>query len=248
VVATFLAVAVPAVAIAVKPKTPGTVVALPGGFQYPILFLAKNGWRALSKPQGAKKIIVDHKPIVKRIKPNPQLPEEYILDESKVNDILDVLDNQAKSFEKTPSALNSLGEEALRDLILANLNSIFQGKATGETFSKKGKTDIYLNIDKGSILVFECKIWGGKKIFLESIDQLRGYLTWRHNYGVIITFVRVKNFKKVLNEILDDIKTSASYRDSVRQINDTHFVGNHTVDDEDKSVKIHYLFYNLYSE
>ena len=42
------------------------------------------------------------------------------------------------------------------------LNAIFSGKATGETFSNKGKTDIYLNIEKGNILVFECKIWGGK--------------------------------------------------------------------------------------
>lgn len=41
-----------------------------------------------------------------------------------------------------------MGEEALRDVLLVSLNSIFEGKATGETFSKRGKTDIYLNINK----------------------------------------------------------------------------------------------------
>lgn len=199
-------------------------------------------------PEAMQRISIDHKPIVKRIKPAPQLPEEYQLDESKVNDIVEVLDNQSKSFEKTPNAVAKLGEEDLRDLILANLNSIFEGKATGETFSNQGKTDIYLNLDKGKILVFECKIWGGKKLLLETIDQLRSYLTWRHNYGVLIFFVKLKNFTKILDDIDVSIKESSSCKGSVRKISETHFVAVHSLQDEDKEVKIHYLFYNLYTE
>lgn len=199
-------------------------------------------------PQGAQRIALDPKPVVNRIKPNPHLPEEYVLDENKVNDILEVLDNQAKSFERTPKALVSLGEEELRDLLLANLNSIFEGKATGETFSKKGKTDIYLNINKGNILVFECKQWGGKKILHETIDQLRGYLTWRHNYGVIIIFAKIKTFSKIFTEISSIIQESQSFRSSYRKINETHYSAIHALEDEGKEVKIHYLFYNLFSE
>lgn len=199
-------------------------------------------------PEAMQRISIDHKPIVKRIKPAPQLPEEYQLDENKVNDIVEVLDNQSKSFEKTPNAVAKLGEEDLRDLILANLNSIFEGKVTGETFSNQGKTDIYLNLDKGKILVFECKIWGGKKLLLETIDQLRSYLTWRHNYGVLIFFVKLKNFTKILDDIDVSIKESSSCKGSVRKINETHFVAVHSLQDEDKEVKIHYLFYNLYTE
>lgn len=198
--------------------------------------------------QGAQRIVLDPKPIVKRIKPDPHLPEEYVLDEDKVNDILEVLDNQAKSFERTPRALVSLGEEEIRDLLLANLNSIFEGKATGETFSKKGKTDIYLNINKGNILVFECKLWGGKKLLQETVDQLRGYLTWRHNFGVIIVFVRIKNFSKIFSEMTSIIQESESFRNSYKKINETHYSAIHNLDDEDKEVKIHYLFYNLFSE
>lgn len=198
-------------------------------------------------PQGAQRIILDSKPIVNRIKPNPKLPEEYLLDENKVNDILEVLDNQARSFERTPKALALLGEENLRDLLLANLNSIFEGKATGETFSKKGKTDIYLNIDKGNILVFECKQWGGKKLLHETIDQLRGYLTWRHNYGVIICFSKVKGFSKILTDAASIIQESQSFRNTYKKINETHFSAIHSLEDEEKEVKIHYLFYNLFS-
>ena len=195
---------------------------------------------------GARKISLEQKPIIKNIKPTPHIPEEYRLDENKVTEIIEVIDNQSKSFEKTPQALEPLNEENLRDLILSNINSIFQGKATGETFSKKGKTDIYLNIDKGNILIFECKIWGGKKLFFDTINQLRNYLTWRHNYGVVIFFVKVKNFTKILSEILSNIKESESYINGAKKLNDTHFIGNHKLDDEDKIVNIHFLFYNLY--
>lgn len=199
-------------------------------------------------PQGAQRIILDQKPIISRVKPSPHLPEEYVLDEEKVNDILDILDNQARSFEKTPKALASLGEESLRDLILANLNSIFAGKATSETFSKKGKTDIYLNIDQGNILIFECKLWGGKKILHETIDQLRRYLTWRHNFGVIIFFVRNKNFSKIVSEIPDNIKESLSFRNNYKKYDEAHHSAIHNLENDDKEVKIHYLFYNLFCE
>ena len=192
-----------------------------------------------------QRIHIDQKPIVNRIKPSPKLPEEYVLDEDKVFDIITVLDGQAKTFEKTPNTIAKLDEESLRDLLLANLNSIFDGKATGETFSKNGKTDIYLNIDKGKILIFECKIWGGKQLYLRTINQLRGYLTWRQNYGVLINFVKLKNFTRTLAEIESIVKESPSYRNDFRKINETHFVSKHVLEDEEKEVIIHHLFYNL---
>ncbi len=133
-------------------------------------------------------------------------------------------------------------------MLLSNLNSIFEGKATGETFSKKGKTDIYLNIDKGNILIFECKIWGGKKLYADTIDQLRRYLTWRHNYGVLITFARIKNFTSILKEAKNFIQESPSYTNGFRAIDETHFLSNHNLEDDEKQVQIHHLFYNLYSK
>ena len=196
---------------------------------------------------GAQAVRVAHSPLVQRVRPKPRLPEEYVLDEVRVNDIISLLDNQARSFEQTPKALEALGEENLRDLILANLNSVFEGGATGETFSKKGKTDIYLKITKGNILICECKIWDGKGVYDKTIDQLRGYLTWRHNYGIMITFVRNKDFTRALRESEAAIQVNSSYLNGFRRVGDTYFVSNHKVDDNEKVVKIHHLFYHLYA-
>lgn len=194
----------------------------------------------------ARKIEISEKPILKKIKPSPSQPEEYVLDSQKVLDIIAFLENQGKQFEKVPASYDKLGEEELRNILLVNLNSIFEGKATGETFSKKGKTDIYLNIDKGSILVFECKIWGGEKLCQKTINQIRRYLTWRHNFGVLITFVRNKNFSVILEKAKKSIQTSSSYISGFREVSTTHFVSRHKIEDDSKEVEVHHLFYNLF--
>lgn len=198
--------------------------------------------------EAVTRIKLDPKPLVKKVKPNPKLPEEYVLDRSKVLDIITVIDNQGRQFEKTPKTYKDFDEEGLRDVILVSLNSLFEGKATGETFSHKGKTDIYLNIDKGNVLICECKIWGGQALYHKTIDQLLGYLTWRHNFGITITFVKQKNFSKVLTETPGIIQQHKSYRSGFQQIAANHFLSHHKLDhDEDKDVEIHHLFYNLYS-
>lgn len=186
------------------------------------------------------------KPIVQRIKPNPQKPEEYEIDRNKVIDIIEVLDNQGRQFEKTPKTYANSGEEDLRNVLLVNLNSIFEGKATGETFSNKGKTDIYLNIDKGNILVFECKFWEGLKKYHQTIEQLLGYLSWRMNYAVIIKFYKQKNFEKSLSDVKDIVEKHPSYRTGFQQINKTHFLSQHRLPTDDlKNVEIHHLFYKI---
>ena len=196
----------------------------------------------------ATRIKLDPKPLVKKVKPNPSLPEEYVLDRSKVLDVISIIDNQGRQFEKTPKTYKDFGEEDLRNVILVSLNSLFEGKATGETFSHKGKTDIYLNIDKGNILICECKIWGGPALYNKTIDQLLGYLTWRHNFGIMITFVKQKNFSKVLSETPAIMQQHVSYRPGFHQNATHHFSSPHVLPhDESRNVEVHHLFYNLYN-
>jgi hypothetical protein len=195
------------------------------------------------------KISVDVKKFIHTIKPAPKRPEEYSLEESILISILDYVDNQCKSFERTPASYKQLGEEQLRDIILSALNGIFEGNATGETFVKKGKTDIHLKIDKGEILIFECKIWGGEKLYLETIDQLIGYVTWRENYGVIVMFCKNKDFSKILTQIPEIIQKHPRYIRGYKKLGDSHFVSEHSLpEDGGKIIKIHHLIYNLYSE
>lgn len=199
--------------------------------------------------EATRRIKVDPKPLVKRVKPSPTQPEDYILDRSKVLDIISVIDNQGRQFEKTPETYKCFQEEDLRDVILVNLNALFEGKATGETFSEKGKTDIYLNIDKGNILICECKIWGGKKLYHGAIGQLLDYFTWRSNFGIIITFVRRKNMSNILGEMMNTISQHPSYSSGGQQISESHFMSHHRLGQDDfKNVEFHHLFYNLYSD
>lgn len=197
--------------------------------------------------ESIKRIKLNSKPLVKKLKPTPTIPEDYVLDRSKVLDIISVIDNQGRQFEKTPFTYKSLKEEDLRNIILVNLNGLFEGKATGESFSNRGKTDIYLNIDKGNILISECKIWHGEALYNETIDQLLKYLTWRNNFGIIISFVRLKNFSQILINIDDIIKKHPSYNTGFKTISETHFLSLHKLAQDDfKNVEIHHLFYNLF--
>lgn len=193
-----------------------------------------------------KKIHIEKKPFLAKIKPKT-LEEDYQLDSGKVIDIIRLINNQCLQFEKTPKTYNNLDEPNLRDLLLSNLNSIFEGHATGETFNNKGKTDIYLNIDKGNILVAECKFYGGMQLYHDTIDQLLGYLTWRQNFGIIISFCKQKNFTKIIGDAENIIKTHPSYESHFKVEDKSHFISKHTLPGDDyKYVEIHHLYYNLF--
>lgn len=194
-----------------------------------------------------KRIQLNQNPLVQRIKPSPSFIEDYVLDHEKVIDVVRILDNYGQQFEKTPKSFENSAENDLRNVLLVGLNGIFEGKATGETFMANGKTDIYLNIDKGQILVCECKLWGGGQVYRETIDQILGYLTWRNNFGIILSFSRNKSFTKVLKESETVIRKHDTFKDNFKTVSQTHFVSNHILPLDDlKKVELHHLFYNLY--
>ena len=100
--------------------------------------------------------------------------------------ILACIHSIGKMFERLPSTYAGKDEEALRDHILVSLQSIVSGSATGETFNKRGKTDILVrSVDKNEF-VGECKFWHGQAGFLETISQLLNYLSWRDNKTAVI--------------------------------------------------------------
>ncbi len=194
-----------------------------------------------------RKIKLDAKPLIKKVEATSNKFVEFELDRKKVIDIISFIDNQGRQFENTPNTFKNFKEEDFRNTLLVSLNSIFRGKATGETFSKKGKTDIYLIIDNGNILIFECKIWGGKSRYAKTINQLLKYLTWRNNFGIIVTFVRRRDFSKVIEAIEDIVINHQSFKTNFQKLSKTHFVSIHRLrEDKFKNVEIHHLFYNLH--
>ncbi|KKL88597.1 hypothetical protein LCGC14_1923090, partial [marine sediment metagenome] len=71
------------------------------------------------------------------------------LGDSAYFEILDRIIQLGMNLEKYPNVTKSLDEEGIRDYFLPHLNSISQShSATGETFNKKGRTDILIQDNK----------------------------------------------------------------------------------------------------
>jgi hypothetical protein len=173
--------------------------------------------------------------------------DQYLAAES-VTSIVGLIDQAGKGFELTPRTFGKLEEEELRDIIIGYLNAVFDRiVATGETFSKGGKSDIFINIDGRAVLITECKYWGGQKRYGEDLAQLFGYTTWRHPVGVMVIFSRAKGLVKVIGEADRAIQSHASYRGSLEEPSQTHRISLHEhPDDPDKTITVHHLFFNLY--
>lgn len=136
----------------------------------------------------------------------PEIPKTEarsyrILEYEMYENILEVCFNISTVMERTPETYKNMPEESIRDLFLAHLNGHFEGGVSGETFNKKGKTDILIQVKNDIIFVGECKIWDGEKVMLKTIDQLFGYITWRETKAAIFIFNKDRKITTVLNKI-----------------------------------------------
>lgn len=148
----------------------------------------------------------------------PYKPEPALLDDD-YNNILAILENMTHVMERSPTAFKDINEESLRMHFLMQLNGQYEGSATGETFNYNGKTDILIRINDKNIFIAECKFWKGKIKYLETIDQILGYSSWRDTKVAILLFNRNKNMSKVLEEIDSSTKEHKNYK---REIKITH--------------------------
>lgn len=123
------------------------------------------------------------------------------LSDEKYKEILLAIKNTAMTWECTPNSYRYMGEEDLRNALLASLNGCFPGKANGETFRKNGKTDICIETEDRTAFVAECKIWTGAGDVPGALAQLDSYLTWRDCKTALIYFVTRKNFLAIINKM-----------------------------------------------
>jgi hypothetical protein len=143
--------------------------------------------------------------------PVPFKPEPR-LELKQYDEILGTISSLAIAMERSPSAFASLGEEQLRDHLLAILNTQFEGKATGETFNKAGKTDILIRENDRSIFIAECKIWDGPKTLTQALDQILSYASWRDSKLAVILFNRRKDFSSVLGAISETTRSHPQFK------------------------------------
>jgi hypothetical protein len=150
-------------------------------------------------------------------KPEPSLsPEDY-------DEIVRIMKNMVQVMELSPHAFQNMGEEDLRSHFLVQLNGVYKGDATGETFNFQGKTDILIRHNGKNVFVAECKFWKGEKALLETIDQLLSYLSWRDTKAAVLVFNRNANFTGVLGKIGETVKTHALFKRDLGRSDESTF-------------------------
>ena len=196
---------------------------------------------SVSSPSMQKRINLSP-PIVNEngFKPEPTI------DTKTYKDILQIIHDAGKQFERMPSTYRDKPEESLRDHILLLLEPHFSGSATGETFNKKGKTDILLRYENSNVFIAECKFWRGEKAYLETIDQLLNYLTWRDSKSAIILFVKNKDFSSVIETVKTKTQNHSNYL-GFSDIQDETWLNFrlHINDDPNREVKMAVLLFHI---
>ena len=138
--------------------------------------------------------------------------ERYCISDGSYEEALAVIKQTASTWERTPNSYRGMGEEDLRNVLLSSLNAWFDGRATGEAFRHKGKTDICIEEKNRAAFVAECKMWTGEKHIAAALSQLDGYTTWRDCKVALIYFVRRKDFVSVTEkaqahlEVMDEVR------------------------------------------
>ena len=184
-------------------------------------------------------------------KPKPKVTEkgyvpEPTLDETIYKQILKIIHDVGKQFERLPSTYAGKEEEHLRDHMLLILEPNFEGSATGETFNKSGKTDILLRHEGKNVFIAELKFWHGKKGFLETVTQLLGYLTWRDSKAAVVMFVRNKDFISVLDTAKECISDHENYLGFVDEQDEGWFQYRfHINNDKNREVKLSVMLFHI---
>jgi len=189
-----------------------------------------------------KVISTKSKPVVaeKGYKPEPAL------DDSIYQQILSIIHDVGKQFERLPSTYSGKEEEHLRDHMLLILEPNFEGSATGETFNKSGKTDILLRHEGNNVFIAELKYWRGKKSFLDTISQLLGYLTWRDSKAAVVMFVKNKEFSSVLETVKEATLEHPNYLSyASEQDEGWYHYRFHVNEDKNREVKLAVMLFHI---
>jgi hypothetical protein len=163
-------------------------------------------------------------PKINQIKAVGAFKPEPTLSASDYEEILRIMKNMALVMERSPRAFVDMGEEMLRWHFLVQLNGVYEGQATGETFNFQGKTDVLIRVDGKNVFIAECKFWNGEKVFLETIDQLlEKYLSWRDTKAAIVVFNTKSNFSGVLDKIAEAVPKHSKFKRDLGKSDETTF-------------------------
>ncbi len=214
---------------------------LTSAFNIPMV--KKSGMPEFKPIEVAKRIVRPlPRPPAAGYKPEPAITSETY------EELLAIIRHAGASFEGTPQTYAPLGEEGLRDNILSHINVVFEGKATGETFRKYGKTDVRLEEESRSAFVAECKLWGGEKVLLDALTQLLGYVTWRDCKAALLIFNKdVAGFSGIQTTIEASLRAHPKFLRAMNagRTGEWRFVFQ-SQEDAGREVTVHVFAFNLY--
>jgi hypothetical protein len=178
--------------------------------------VANLGFPLRERPGAARTYVT---PAVRRKLPSrppvgktaPFVPEPA-LGMEQYEDILSIMRGMTTVMERSPKAFRDTNEEGIRQHFLVQLNGIYEGQATGETFNYEGKTDILIRVEGKNIFIAECKLWRGPKSLRDAIDQLLGYTTWRDTKTAILVFNRTRHFSQVVEQLPEVVQAHPNFK------------------------------------
>lgn len=170
----------------------------------------------------------------KPFEPEPALSEELY------EAALETISAMGNVIERNPITFHTLHEPALRDHLLLQLNSQFEGNAMGEVFNGSGKTDILIRAGDRNVFIAECKKWRGVAKFPEAVDQLLSYQTWRDTKAAIVLFIAQRNAQAIVGQAADALRSHPAFirdgsaADPLRRVN----VVLRALDDERREIRV----------
>ena len=196
-------------------------------------------------------------PVLKRrrpIQPTPRRTYEPFepepgISESNFIDIVTDITSVVTMFERLPITHFEAKEERLRDQILVTLNAIY-GAGSAETFSKRGKTDIYLPWKDNAVFIAECKWWTGQKAFSEeALPQLLDqYVIWRDTHTAMILFIKNKGVSSVIEQAVKSVQQYPRYVEDTSPIGEMQTFALHKEGDEDRRLKLALITASIHSD
>ncbi len=184
------------------------------------------------------------KPLASKVQPEPS----HEISEEDFQAILKVVRHEGATYERTPKTYAMHNEEELRDILLAHLNGHFEGQATGETFRKKGKTDVAIEFENRAAFIAECKVWHGEKQLLKAVNQLLGYLTWRDVKTALVIYNKeVTGFKGIQEKLPEILRTHPNFI-SIEQLSggEEWRLRLRSEDDPERFITVQVFMFNLY--
>lgn len=167
--------------------------------------------------------------------------------------IISLIQRFGRDLEKRPGVFSKFDrEEVFRDYFLPYLNSQSTNhRASGETFNKKGKTDILIQDTEGNnVFIAEFKIWRGAAELQNAVDQLiERYVSWRDEHTALIVINKNNaGFSDIVSNAVGALKTHDLCKSLITQDSESSALFEfHNAEDRKKKIKLELILFNYYA-